>query len=103
VPPLARSASIWPLRWEPGACLKVKLAREVFTFVGGFPNRQGLFTPCMMSSFCRSRVTCEHAPTKSWLAETMYDVDAEQTMRAVAACHEKLAQQVEQDSGKAGM
>jgi hypothetical protein len=32
-------------------------------------------------------------------AETMYDVDAEQTMRAAAACHEKLAQQVEQDSG----
>ena len=31
-------------------------------------------------------------------AETMYDVDAEQTMRGVAACHEKLAQQVEHDS-----
>jgi hypothetical protein len=36
-------------------------------------------------------------------AETMYDLDAEQTMRAIAACHEKLAQQVEQDSGTAGM
>jgi hypothetical protein len=33
----------------------------------------------------------------------MYDVVAEQTMRAVAACHEKLAHQVEQDSGMAGM
>jgi hypothetical protein len=32
-------------------------------------------------------------------AETMYDVDAEQTMRAAAARHEKLAQQLEQDSG----
>jgi hypothetical protein len=28
-------------------------------------------------------------------AETIYDMDAEQTMRAVAACHEKLAQQIE--------
>ncbi len=36
-------------------------------------------------------------------AETMYDVDAEQTMREAAACHEKLAQRVEQDSGVAGM
>ncbi len=26
-------------------------------------------------------------------AETIYDMDTEQTMRAVAACHEKLAQQ----------
>jgi hypothetical protein len=26
-------------------------------------------------------------------AETVYDLDAEETMRAVAACHEKLARQ----------
>jgi hypothetical protein len=31
-------------------------------------------------------------------AETIYDIDAEQRMRAVAACHEKLAQGVEHDS-----
>jgi hypothetical protein len=31
-------------------------------------------------------------------AETVYDLDAEETMRAVAACHEKLAQRVEHDS-----
>jgi hypothetical protein len=36
-------------------------------------------------------------------AETMYDADAEQTMRQVAARHEKLAQRVEQGSGAAGM
>ncbi len=36
-------------------------------------------------------------------AETIYDADAEQTMREVAARHEKLAQQVEQGSGAAGM
>jgi hypothetical protein len=33
----------------------------------------------------------------------MYDSDAEQTMREVAARHEKLAQRVEQGSGAAGM
>jgi hypothetical protein len=31
-------------------------------------------------------------------AETIYDIDVEQRMRAVAACHEKLAQGVEHDS-----
>jgi hypothetical protein len=31
-------------------------------------------------------------------AETNYDMDTEQRMRAVAACHEKLAQGVEHDS-----
>jgi hypothetical protein len=36
-------------------------------------------------------------------AETIYDTDAEQTMREVAARHEKLAQRVEQGSGAAGM
>ncbi len=36
-------------------------------------------------------------------AETMYDGDAEQTMREVAACHEKLAQRVEHDSGSVGL
>jgi hypothetical protein len=36
-------------------------------------------------------------------AETMYDTDAEQTMRDVAARHEKLAQRVEHGSGAAGM
>jgi hypothetical protein len=36
-------------------------------------------------------------------AETMYDTDAEQTMRQVAARHEKLAQRVEQGFGSAGM
>jgi hypothetical protein len=57
-----------------------------------------------MLSFYRSRVTCEHAPNEILArAKTVYDVDAEQTMRAVAACHEKLAQKVEQDSGTAGM
>jgi len=33
----------------------------------------------------------------------MYDTDAEQTMRDVAARHEKLAQRVEHGSGAAGM
>jgi hypothetical protein len=28
-------------------------------------------------------------------AETIYDIDSEQRMRAVAACHEKLAQRLE--------
>jgi hypothetical protein len=36
-------------------------------------------------------------------AETIYDSDAEQTMREVATCHEKLAQRVEQGPGAAGM
>jgi hypothetical protein len=36
-------------------------------------------------------------------AETMYDTDAERTMREVAARHEKLAQRVEQGFGAAGM
>ncbi len=36
-------------------------------------------------------------------AETIYDADAEQTMREVAARHEKLAQRVEHGSGAAGM
>ena len=36
-------------------------------------------------------------------AETMYDSDAEQTMREVAARHEQLAQRVEQGSSAAGM
>jgi hypothetical protein len=31
-------------------------------------------------------------------AETIYDMDTEQRMRAVAACHEKLAQRLERDS-----
>jgi hypothetical protein len=31
-------------------------------------------------------------------AETIYDMDTEQRMRVVAACHEKLAQRVEHDS-----
>jgi hypothetical protein len=31
-------------------------------------------------------------------AETIYDMDTEQRMRAVAACHEKLAQRLEHDS-----
>ena len=31
-------------------------------------------------------------------AETNYDMDTEQRMRAVAVCHEKLAQGVEYDS-----
>ena len=31
-------------------------------------------------------------------AETIYDMDTEQTMRAVAACHEQLAPRVEHDS-----
>jgi hypothetical protein len=35
-------------------------------------------------------------------AETMYDTDAERTMREVAARHEKLAQRVEQGFGAAG-
>jgi hypothetical protein len=35
-------------------------------------------------------------------AETMYDIDAERTMREVAARHEKLAQRVEQGFGAAG-
>jgi hypothetical protein len=36
-------------------------------------------------------------------AETMYDSDAEQTMREVAARQEKMAQRVEQGSGAEGM
>jgi hypothetical protein len=36
-------------------------------------------------------------------AETIYDMDAEQTMREVAARHEKLAQRVEQEPAAAGM
>ncbi len=36
-------------------------------------------------------------------AETVYDTDVEQTMREVAARHEKLAQRVEQRSGTTGM
>jgi hypothetical protein len=32
-------------------------------------------------------------------AETMYDVDAQHTMREVAACHEKFAERVEQHLG----
>jgi hypothetical protein len=35
-------------------------------------------------------------------AETMYDTDAEQTMREVAARHEKLAQRIEQGFGAGG-
>jgi hypothetical protein len=35
-------------------------------------------------------------------AETMYDPDAERTMREVAARHEKMAQRVEQGFGAAG-
>jgi hypothetical protein len=35
-------------------------------------------------------------------AETMYDTEAERTMREVAARHEKLAQRVEQGFGAAG-
>jgi hypothetical protein len=35
-------------------------------------------------------------------AETMYDTDAERTMRVVAARHEILAQRVEQGFGTAG-
>jgi hypothetical protein len=31
-------------------------------------------------------------------AETIYDMDTERTIRAVATCHEKLAQRVEHDS-----
>jgi hypothetical protein len=31
-------------------------------------------------------------------AETVYDMDTEQRMRAVAACHEKLAQRLEHGS-----
>jgi hypothetical protein len=36
-------------------------------------------------------------------AEAMYDTDAQQTMREVAARHEKLAQRVEQGSGASEM
>jgi hypothetical protein len=36
-------------------------------------------------------------------AETMYDVDAQQTVREVAACHEKFAKRVEQDLGAQGL
>jgi hypothetical protein len=36
-------------------------------------------------------------------AETIYDTDAERTMREVAARLEKLAQRVEQGLGAAGM
>jgi hypothetical protein len=36
-------------------------------------------------------------------AETIYDSDAEQTMREVAARHEKMAQRVEQGPGAAGI
>jgi hypothetical protein len=36
-------------------------------------------------------------------AETMYDTDAQQAMREVAARHEKLAQRVEQGFGAAEM
>jgi hypothetical protein len=36
-------------------------------------------------------------------AETIYDTDAEQTMREVAACHEKLAQRAEQEPGAEGI
>jgi hypothetical protein len=45
------------------------------------------------------------APAQEILAraETIYDTDAEQTMRQVAARHEKLAQRVEQGFGSAGM
>jgi hypothetical protein len=31
-------------------------------------------------------------------AETIYDMDSEQRMRAMAACHEKLAERLEHDS-----
>ena len=31
-------------------------------------------------------------------AETIYDMDSEQRMRAVAACYEKMAQRVEHES-----
>ena len=36
-------------------------------------------------------------------AEAMYETDAQQTMREVAARHEKLAQRVEQGIGAAGI
>jgi hypothetical protein len=36
-------------------------------------------------------------------ADTMYDTDAEHTMREVAARHEKMAQRVEHGPGAAGM
>lgn len=96
LPPLARGAFIWSPRWEPGACLKVRLAREVFTFVDDSPTGgRGHSMPdaklLSLASDLRAR-----ANELSARAETMYEVDAEQRMRAVAACHEKLAQQVEQ-------
>jgi hypothetical protein len=33
----------------------------------------------------------------------MYDVDAQHTMREVAACHEKFAERVEQHLGAQGL
>jgi hypothetical protein len=99
LPPRASSASIWPLRREPGACLKVRLAREVFIFGGA--SQAGRAGHSMPDVKLLSLASDLRARANEFLAraETMYDVDAEQTMRAAAACHEKLAQQVEQDSG----
>ena len=87
---------IWPLSPEPGS--------RVVAPVSARPSVQVL--PAKTASFAMADIkllalamdlrarACEMLSR----AETIYDTDAEQTMRAVAACHEKLAQRVEHDS-----
>src|SRR5258708_39855597 len=87
---------IWPLRPEPGS--------RVVDPVSARPSIQVL--PAKTASFAMADIKLLalamdlRARAREMLSrdETIYDMYAQQTMRAVAGCPEKVAQRVEHDS-----